>query len=158
MLENTEAQIEAQKKKIEDLKASLKKEKKVRGEEGLEGMSRAELLERYEAARKKNEGLNKEMGKYHRLDPDRFELQKKAMKQSFDACNRWVDNLFILTAYIRKKNPSLSSAQLEQQFEVLQDLDYVDPYEKWVREGGEEKRKARERERRKQQELLEEEL
>lgn len=69
--------------------------------------------------RKKNEELNKEMSKYHRLDPERFTAQQEAIKQSFDACNRWVDNLFVVTSHIKKKNPALSDDQLGQQFEVL---------------------------------------
>ena len=43
-----------------------------------------------------------------------------------DACERWVDNLFTTSDWMKKKNPGITSAEMEKQFPILEDLDYVD--------------------------------
>ena len=48
----------------------------------MDGIKRADLLQRYEKVRKRNDELTKEMSKYHRLDPDRFTLHQEAIKQA----------------------------------------------------------------------------
>ena len=73
------------------------------------------------------------------------------------SCERWVDNLFQVSNWLRKSNPAISMEELENQFEVLLDLDYVEEYQLFLRNGGYEKQKKMKAEREKEKERKEEE-
>lgn len=158
LLKNIDNQMEAQKKKNEELRERLGQEQEQRTAGGVEGtdQDRSQLLQRYRELKSKNESLKKDMSQYKRCDPDRFETQKTEIKKSFDACNRWVDNLFEVNSWIRKKNPALSQPDLEKQFEVLEDLDYLEEYHQWINSGGEQRKAQAAREKAKRQAEAEE--
>ena len=66
------------------------------------------------------------MQQYKECDPARLDLIKANTKICKDACDRWVDNLFQTSDWIKKKNPAITNQDLEKQFPILEELDYID--------------------------------
>ncbi len=52
------------------------------------------------------------MKQFERCDPERHEELKSQIKICKEACDRWVDNIFITTSYIKKGNPSMTQENL----------------------------------------------
>ncbi len=50
---------------------------------------------------------------------------KKEIKVAEEAANRWTDNVFAIRSWITKKFPSVNLADLDKQFGIPEDLDYV---------------------------------
>ena len=67
-----------------------------------EGQSRDVLMEKLKGLKQKNEVLKKEMQQYEKCDPARLQEMKVDTKICKDACDRWVDNIFILQDFIKK--------------------------------------------------------
>ena len=65
------------------------------------------------------------MQQYEKCDPARLEEMKADTKMCKEACDRWVDNIFILQDFIKKQNPCVTNEDLEKNFPILKDLDYV---------------------------------
>ena len=42
------------------------------------------------------------------------------------ACDRWTDNLFEVVSWMKKQNPGVRDEELEANFPVLKDLDYLE--------------------------------
>ena len=51
---------------------------------------------------------------------------EKATKISKLGANRWTDNIFALHSWIRDKFPSVSINDLNQQFGIPEDIDYIE--------------------------------
>ena len=66
------------------------------------------------------------MKQFERCDPARLDLIKAESKIAKAACDRWVDNLFVVTDWMKKGNSGLQMDQLEEAFPVLKDLDYLE--------------------------------
>ena len=60
---------------------------------------------------------------YNKARLDSMKVNTKICKE---ACDRWVDNIFVIESYIKKQNPAVTSEDLANNFEVLKDLDYVE--------------------------------
>ena len=67
-----------------------------------EGQSRDVLMEKLKGLKQKNDVLKKEMLQYEKCDPARLQEMKVDTKICKDACDRWVDNIFILQDFIKK--------------------------------------------------------
>lgn len=50
---------------------------------------------------------------------------KKKRKIALEAANRWTDNLYEMESWMKKNNPGMSSEDLQTNFPILKDLDYV---------------------------------
>lgn len=113
---NIEKQMEAQREKNKELEKKLNQEGELRKDTNIKGteLSREDLLRQYKELKAKNDHLKNEMSQYKRCDPERFEAQKEDIKKSFAACNRWVDNGYELSSWVRKKNAGVSQEQLER--------------------------------------------
>jgi hypothetical protein len=72
-----------------------------------------------------NDLLKKDMSQYEKCDPARLEEMKSDTKICKEACDRWVDNIFIVQDFIKKSNPSVTNEDLEKNFPILKDLDNV---------------------------------
>jgi hypothetical protein len=50
---------------------------------------------------------------------------KQNKKVCLDGANRWTDNLYEVENWIKKHNPAFSTEDLQKNFPILKDLDYV---------------------------------
>ena len=64
--------------------------------------------------------------KYKDSDPKVLEVLAEETKLSKTATNRWTDNIYNIQSWIDKKFPGISVQDLNKQFGVPEDLDYVD--------------------------------
>ena len=67
----------------------------------------------------------REIQKYKDCDPEVLEDLKRETKMANDGANRWTDNIFALHSWIGSKFPAVSVADLNKQFGIPDDLDYV---------------------------------
>jgi len=87
---------------------------------------RTELLERLtEMTNKKNE-LEKSLQQYADNDPAVLEAKVDDTKKALEAANRWTDNIFNLQEWIKKKFPSIGVDTFNKQFEIPEELDYIE--------------------------------
>lgn len=84
-----------------------------------------QVLEELEALKAKKEELEEEIKKYKDSDPEILKKLRDEIKMSKEGANRWTDNIFCLQSWISKKFPSISIAEMNKQFGVPEDLDYV---------------------------------
>ena len=121
-----EGQVATQNEKNAGLKQKIEEAKASREVEGQDGESREALLEKLAALKAQNSELKKDFAQYEKCDPARLDSMKVNTKICKEACDRWVDNIFVIESYIKKQNPAVSSEDLANNFEVLKDLDYVE--------------------------------
>ena len=54
------------------------------------------MLEKLKELKERNAILTKEFKRYEKCDPDRMEAMRKDTKICKEACDRWVDNIFLV--------------------------------------------------------------
>lgn len=69
--------------------------------------------------------LESEIQKYKDNDPDVLDALGKETRLAEESANRWTDNIFAIHSWIGKKFPSISVTDLNKQFGIPDDLDYV---------------------------------
>ena len=47
-------------------------------------------------------------------------------KKALESANRWTDNIFNLQEWIKKKFPSIGLETFNKQFEIPEELDYIE--------------------------------
>lgn len=85
---------------------------------------RAQLLEQLEELDDEKRRLEKELAAYRENDPEVFEKLKQTIQSSKKACNRWVENIFLLKSWLKNKF-RVDEAVIDKQFEIPADLDYI---------------------------------
>ena len=68
-----------------------------------EVQDRKELLALYQKLKAQNTELKREASQYERCAPERVEEMKVNTKICKQACDRWVDNIYCVTDWIKKK-------------------------------------------------------
>ena len=63
---------------------------------------------------------------YKDNDPQHLKELKSETTLSNRSANRWTDNTFALHSWIRNNFPSVSISDLNKQFGIPEDLDYVE--------------------------------
>jgi len=121
-LDDTRDKLEASAKKLKESQVSL--ENAHQGREDSE--ERTALLEELSRLREKKAGLEAEVQKYRDSDPELIENLKREIQMSKDSANRWTDNIFSLHSWIQKKFPAIEIKDLNKQFGIPEDIDYVD--------------------------------
>ena len=91
-----------------------------------ESDERTELLEELTSLKEKKASLEAEIQKYKDSDPELIETLKKEIELSKQSANRWTENIFSLHSWIQKKFPSIEISNLNKQFGIPEDIDYVD--------------------------------
>lgn len=69
--------------------------------------------------------LKSKIEEYKDCDPEVLEEMKKQITEYKDAANMWTDNIFSIKSWCQKKF-FIEEAILNKQFEIPEDLDYVD--------------------------------
>ncbi len=84
-----------------------------------------QALDRLIELKARKEELQKGIKKYEDCDPEVLAQTARETKQAVEGANRWTDNIFALHSWITKKFPSVSLQDLNKQFGIPDDLDYV---------------------------------
>ncbi|XP_023320790.1 meiotic nuclear division protein 1 homolog [Eurytemora carolleeae] len=86
---------------------------------------RKDILDRLNEAEKKNKELKENLAQYADNDPEVLKQMEVESKKALESVNRWTDNIFSLQEWIKKKFPSISQAEFNKQFNIPEDLDYI---------------------------------
>lgn len=114
--------LEAAQAKDKDLDKALKEA----GSGREESDDRTAILEELSELEAKKAELEATLKKYEGCDPEVLEKLQAETKMAKEAINRWTDNIFAVQSWIGKKFPGVSMDQMNKQFEVPDDLDYVE--------------------------------
>ena len=74
----------------------------------------------------KKDELDLKLKRYKDSDPQVLKELEQETKISKLGANRWTDNIFALHSWIRDKFPSVSINDLNQQFGIPEDIDYIE--------------------------------
>jgi len=109
-------------KKLKSGKADMKTASEGREESD----ERATLLQRLAESEQKHEELKKALQQYADNDPTVLKAKALEAKKALESANRWTDNVFNLQEWIKKKFPSIGLDTFNKQFEIPDDLDYIE--------------------------------
>ena len=87
---------------------------------------RSTILEELATLEAKKNDLKIKTQKYEGCDPEIFEQVKKETTVSKEAVNRWTDNIFSIQSWIGKTFPAVNMNDMNKQFGIPDDLDYVE--------------------------------
>ena len=91
-----------------------------------ESDNRSAILEELADLEKKTETLKAKIKKYEGCDPEELERLKKETMIAKEAVNRWTDNIYSIQSWVGKKYPTVNVNDLNQQFGVPDDMDYME--------------------------------
>lgn len=91
-----------------------------------ESDDRTQILEKLTELEAQKENLLGQIRKFEGCDPEVLEKLQKQSQTALEATNRWTDNIFALQSWISKKFPSINIEDMNKQFEIPEDLDYVE--------------------------------
>jgi len=91
-----------------------------------EGEDRDRILAELSEIRNRRDKLSTEIQKYRDCDPELLEELQREIRMSADGANRWTDNIFAVHSWISRKFPSIDVRDLNKQFGIPEDLDYVE--------------------------------
>jgi len=120
-LQDAQARINAANKRIkaaEEKVAAL-----TEGREETE--ERALALKEMIGLKARREELQAEARRFSDCDPEVLATLTSEAKVGVEGANRWTDNIFSLHSWIDKKFPNVSVQQLNKQFDIPEDLDYL---------------------------------
>ncbi|KAI8927380.1 meiotic nuclear division protein 1 [Entophlyctis helioformis] len=86
---------------------------------------RRRLLGEFDAAQASMDKLKAEVAKFKDRDPVVLRAKEQGIKVAVSAVNRWTDNIYTLQSYCRNTF-GISSADFSAQFNVPDDLEYID--------------------------------
>lgn len=72
--------------------------------------------------------MKAELKTYERSDPKLLEKFAEKKKVCNEAHVRWTDNLFTVESFLKKNQPGMDIEGFHEQFPVLKDLDYYEPW------------------------------
>ena len=81
---------------------------------------------RLKELKQKKEKLESKLKEYKENDPQHLETLKTETNVSKESTNRWTDNTFSLQSWIQNNFPSVSINDLNKQFEIPDDMDYLE--------------------------------
>mmetsp|Transcript_13213 Transcript_13213/g.30049 ORF Transcript_13213/g.30049 Transcript_13213/m.30049 type:complete len:208 (-) Transcript_13213:450-1073(-) len=92
-----------------------------------ESDDRGSLLENLKRLEEEDAGLEAQLAKFADCDPDVYRQMKKGLASSKDSANRWVENLWNLQSWMKKKYPGHDKDMklLFKQHGVADDLDTI---------------------------------
>ena len=122
-MDDYDAKIEKAKGDIADAKKQMERAQKQRGN----GDGQRDILQAEQAKLiKEKAALEAEFKNYERSDPKIVEKMQNDSKIAKDAVNRWTDNLYLIQQWIQQKMPGFSEKDLEKNFPIFKELDYVE--------------------------------
>ncbi len=121
-LTETKDRVEQLKKKSKDLDVKLTEMESSREDSD----ERTQLLEDLAKAEAKRDTLRAEVKKYEGCDPEVLHRLESETKMAKEAVNRWTDNIYAVQSWIGKRFPSINVNDMNKQFEIPDDLDYME--------------------------------
>lgn len=91
-----------------------------------ESDERSKILEELVSFEAEKQVLEAKIKKYEGCDPDFLQKMKKETTQAKESVNRWTDNIFATQSWIQKKFPSININDMNKQFEIPHELDYME--------------------------------
>ena len=70
------------------------------------------------------DGLIKELERYKENDPQVYNKMYSDIEVCKKACNRWIENIFVLKSWLKNKF-RIDESVIDRQFEIPSDLDYI---------------------------------
>jgi len=124
------------KRKLSDLNEKIAKSSKSyndtmcnidKATEGRENSDERNMcLSKLNALKDKKTDIESKLQMYRDCDPEVLKEMQKEILQSNQASNRWTDNIYSLHSWIEQKFPSISINDLDKQFGIPEDLDYIE--------------------------------
>ena len=87
---------------------------------------RTTILEELSNLEAKRGDLKTKIQKYEGCDPEVLEKINKEAVVAKEAVNRWTDNIYAVQSWVGKKFPGINVNDMNKQFEIPEDLDYVE--------------------------------
>ena len=84
------------------------------------------MIAELEEQRTLKESLLVELKQFERSDPAILEKISTDTKIAKEASNRWTDNLYCILQWIQQSRPEASTSDLEKQFPIFKNLDYIE--------------------------------
>jgi len=119
---DVEEKTEEARKRIKKAQDDVVKEKDGREETEERQTALAELND----LKSKKSALESEIQKYKDNDPEVLDKMKDEIAAAVESANRWTDNVFAIHSWIKRKFPSISVNDLNKQFGIPEDLDYIE--------------------------------
>jgi len=124
------------KRKLSDLNEKIAKSSKSyidtmgninKASEGRENSDeRNTYLSKLNALKDRKIEIESKLQMYRDCDPEVLKEMQREIIQSNQASNRWTDNIYSLHSWIEQKFPSISINDLDKQFGIPEDLDYIE--------------------------------
>jgi len=124
------------KRKLSDLNEKIAKSSKSyndtmgnidKASEGRENSDeRNTCLGKLNALKERKIEIESKLQMYRDCDPEVLKEMQREIIQSNQASNRWTDNIYSLHSWIEQKFPSISINDLDKQFGIPEDLDYIE--------------------------------
>ena len=121
-LSELQDKLSAAKSKSEDLDLILAESRS--GKEDSD--DRDVIMEELAEMEAKKKDLAAQLKKYEGCDPEVLVQLESETKMAKEAVNRWTDNIFNFHTWVGKRFPGVDSTSLNKQYEIPDDLDYVE--------------------------------
>jgi len=121
--------IETCTENLETLKKRLKaaEEGIIEAQKGRETSDeREKLLADLRSEEQERSQLEARLKEFADNDPAVLEALAQEAGQAVEAANRWTDNIFSIQSWIRKKFPSIEQSTFNKQFNIPEELDYIE--------------------------------
>jgi len=86
---------------------------------------RTQLLERLGNAEAEHLELQAKLALYAENDPTVIKQKEVEGRKAVECANRWTDNIFAMQDWIKKNFPGISLDAFNKQFDIPDDLDYI---------------------------------
>lgn len=90
-----------------------------------ESDEREQVLKQMHELEDKIKEVDVELSRFAEFDPEEIEKVKEKTKTCMESANRWIDNIFNLQSWANKTF-SMEKKDFAAQFEIPEDLDYVE--------------------------------
>jgi len=90
-----------------------------------ESEERTVAIQELQSKRQEKKDVDAELLRFRDCDPQHLKEMQKENLVAVEASNRWTDNLFALRPWCRNKF-NIEEKQFNKQFEIPEDLDYID--------------------------------
>ncbi|GAB5358284.1 hypothetical protein AAMO2058_000444800 [Amorphochlora amoebiformis] len=86
---------------------------------------RRSKLRKYSELKQQIESVDLSLSKFAASDPKTIEEKQKAIRFCWTNGNRWVDNVFCVLSFTKKKRPDMKDAQILKFMQLPQEFDYI---------------------------------
>jgi len=121
LISSLESEIGKKKRKLDQLQQD--KQKASMGRDDTD--SRRKKLQKYKDLQDMIAKVDVELSKFAASDPKTIEKKQKAIKCCWTNANRWIDNVFQILTFAKKKRPDLKDKDILKYMQLPEELDYL---------------------------------